>query len=75
MEESEVEDGDWRGVSLGEPTAVEGVEEAALRRRARRGTAVDAMGAIERDLGEGRLLEINWRWRRWERAGWRGWRS
>jgi hypothetical protein len=48
MEESEVEDGDWRGVSLGEPTAVEGVEEAALRRRARRGTAVDAMGAIQR---------------------------
>jgi hypothetical protein len=49
MEDSEVEEGDCLGVSLGEPRVVEGaesaevVEVAALRRTVRLGTAVEAM--------------------------------
>jgi hypothetical protein len=48
MDESEVEDGDCRGVSLGDPAAVEGAEfsvvEVTVRRRTVRwGIAVEAM--------------------------------
>jgi hypothetical protein len=48
MEEREDEEGDWRGLSMGDTSAVEGEESAvadvAVRRRpSRRGKAVEAM--------------------------------
>lgn len=52
MDDREVDDGDWRGVSLGEPSVVEGaddsyaMEEAALRRAARLGRAVEAIAVM-----------------------------
>lgn len=52
MDDSEVDEGDWRGVSLGEPSVVDGadeslaMEEAALRRAARFGRAVEAIAVL-----------------------------
>jgi hypothetical protein len=57
MEEREVVEGEWRGLSVGETSAVEGEESAAAaaaaavrRRPSRRGTAVEAMVVVYRGL-------------------------
>jgi len=51
-DESEVVEGEWRGVSIGEVTAVEGEESlvTVLRRSSRCGRAVVTDGAISVDL-------------------------
>jgi hypothetical protein len=67
MEEREVEEAEGLGESLGETAAEDSVESVTLRRKAAfpgRGTAVEAMVVLKRDLRKkeeeesGRKLEV-----------------
>lgn len=67
MDESEVVDGDWRGVSFGEPAAVEGAEStffetAVLFRTGFWGRAVEAIAElyfVDNSEGVTRVISFN----------------